>query len=89
VAEWQMEKFATLVWRNLRRSPRRTILTILAIALAAFTYSSLSSLPNVAPPIDQGALQSGRKPKPPPRNHSNSRLRTELHSLGRIAVFQK
>ena len=36
-----------LVWRNLRRSPRRTILTILAIALAAFTYSSLSSLPNV------------------------------------------
>ena len=41
-------KFATLVWRNLRRSPRRTILTMLAIALAAFTYSSLSSLPNVA-----------------------------------------
>ena len=40
-------KFATLVWRNLRRSPRRTILTVLAIALAAFTYSSLSSLPNV------------------------------------------
>ena len=40
-------KFATLVWRNLRRSPRRTILTILAIALAAFTYSSLSSLPNI------------------------------------------
>jgi hypothetical protein len=43
-----MVKFATPVWRNLRRSPRRTILTILAIALAAFTYSSLSSLPNVA-----------------------------------------
>jgi hypothetical protein len=43
-----MVKFATLVWRNLRRSPRQTILTILAIALAAFTYSSLSSLPNVA-----------------------------------------
>ncbi len=43
-----MVKFATLVWRNLRRSPRRTILTMLAIALAAFTYSSLSSLPNVA-----------------------------------------
>ena len=40
-------KFATLVWRNLRRSPRRTILTIMAIALAAFTYSSLSSLPNI------------------------------------------
>ncbi|MGC2275848.1 MAG: ABC transporter permease [Candidatus Binatus sp.] len=40
-------KFAMLVWRNLRRSPRRTILTVLAIALAAFTYSSLSSLPNV------------------------------------------
>src|ERR1035437_1454906 len=43
-----MVKFATLVWRNLRRSPRRTILTMLAIALAAFTYSSLSSLPNDA-----------------------------------------
>jgi putative ABC transport system permease protein len=42
-----MTKFAMLVWRNLRRSPRRTILTILAIALAAFTYSSLSSLPNI------------------------------------------
>jgi putative ABC transport system permease protein len=42
-----MAKFAMLVWRNLRRSPRRTILTVLAIALAAFTYSSLSSLPNV------------------------------------------
>jgi len=42
-----MVKFAMLVWRNLRRSPRRTILTVLAIALAAFTYSSLSSLPNV------------------------------------------
>ena len=42
-----MVKFATLVWRNLRRSPRRTILTIMAIALAAFTYSSLSSLPNI------------------------------------------
>ncbi|HEY6419842.1 MAG TPA: ABC transporter permease [Candidatus Binataceae bacterium] len=40
-------KFAMLVWRNLRRSPRRTVLTTLAIALAAFTYSSLSSLPNV------------------------------------------
>ncbi len=40
-------KFAMLVWRNLRRGPRRTILTVLAIALAAFTYSSLSSLPNV------------------------------------------
>ncbi len=42
-----MMKFAMLVWRNLRRSPRRTILTVLAIALAAFTYSSLTSLPNV------------------------------------------
>jgi hypothetical protein len=42
-----MVKFATLVWRNLRRSPRRTILTVMAIALAAFTYSSLSSLPNI------------------------------------------
>jgi hypothetical protein len=40
-------KFAMLVWRNLRRSPRRTILTVLAIALAAFPHSSLSSLPNV------------------------------------------
>ncbi len=47
-AGWLAMKFAMLVWRNLRRSPRRTILTVLAIALAAFTYSSLSSLPNVA-----------------------------------------
>lgn len=42
-----MVKFASLVWRKLRHSPRRTILTILAIALAAFPYSSLSSLPTI------------------------------------------
>jgi putative ABC transport system permease protein len=40
-----MNGFAVLLFKNLRRSPRRTILTTLAIALAAFTYSSLAGLP--------------------------------------------
>ncbi len=41
-------KYAQLVWRNLSRNLRRTALTIFAIALAVFTYSTLSSLPYVA-----------------------------------------
>jgi putative ABC transport system permease protein len=40
-------KFAVIVWRNLRRSRRRSLLTIVAISLAAFTYSSLAGLPSV------------------------------------------
>jgi len=42
-----MSGFATLLWRNLIRNPRRTILTTAAISLAAFTYSSLAGLPYV------------------------------------------
>jgi putative ABC transport system permease protein len=40
-----MNVFATLLLRNLIRNPRRTILTAVAISLAAFTYSSLAALP--------------------------------------------
>ncbi|MGA7869917.1 MAG: ABC transporter permease [Candidatus Binatus sp.] len=38
-------KYARLVWRNLSRNVRRTTLTIFAIALAVFTYSTMASLP--------------------------------------------
>jgi len=41
-------KFATLVLRNLLRSKRRTILTVLSIALSLFIFSALISLPTVA-----------------------------------------
>ncbi len=42
-----MKVFALLLWRNLLRNPRRTILTTVAISLAAFTYSSLAGLPHL------------------------------------------
>jgi putative ABC transport system permease protein len=41
-------KYARLVLRNLSRNLRRTTLTIFAIALAVFTYSTLASLPYLA-----------------------------------------
>ena len=41
-------KYARLVLRNLSRNVRRTTLTIFAIALAVFTYSTLASLPYLA-----------------------------------------
>lgn len=41
-------KFVPLVLRNLSRNVRRTSLTIFAIALAVFTYSTLASLPYLA-----------------------------------------
>lgn len=41
-------KYAWLVLRNLSRNRRRTGLTIFAIALAVFTYSTLASLPYLA-----------------------------------------
>jgi len=41
-------KYARLVLRNLSRNIRRTTLTISAIALAIFTYSTLASLPYLA-----------------------------------------
>jgi putative ABC transport system permease protein len=40
-------KYAPLILRNLLRNRRRTLLTALAIGLAIFTYTSLSSLPYV------------------------------------------
>ena len=41
-------KFATLVVKNLLRSRRRTILTVLSIAVSLFIFSALISLPTVA-----------------------------------------
>ena len=41
-------KFATLVLKNLLRSRRRTILTVLSIAVSLFIFSALISLPTVA-----------------------------------------
>lgn len=41
-------KFATLVFKNLLRSRRRTILTVSSIAVSLFIFSALISLPTVA-----------------------------------------
>jgi putative ABC transport system permease protein len=41
-------KFATLVLKNLFRNKRRTILTVLSIAVSLFIFSALVSLPTVA-----------------------------------------
>src|SRR5258707_13604482 len=41
-------KYLTLVFRNLLRSKRRTILTILSIAVVLFIFSVLVSLPTFA-----------------------------------------
>ena len=41
-------KFTTLVLKNLLRSKRRTILTVLSIAVSLFIFSALVSLPTVA-----------------------------------------
>src|SRR3989440_3440857 len=43
-----MTKYLTLIFKNLRRSKRRTILTILSIAVALFIFSVLVSLPSFA-----------------------------------------
>src|SRR5438034_7666133 len=43
-----MTKFALLVFKNLTRSKRRTILTILSIAVVLFIFSVLVSLPTFA-----------------------------------------
>lgn len=40
-------KYAHLIWRNLQRNRRRTILTIAAIAVAVFVYSMLAALPSL------------------------------------------
>jgi putative ABC transport system permease protein len=41
-------KFATLVFKNLLRSKRRTLLTVLSIGVSLFIFSALLSLPSVA-----------------------------------------
>jgi putative ABC transport system permease protein len=41
-------KYATLVLKNLTRSKRRTILTVLSIAISLFIFSALVSMPAVA-----------------------------------------
>ncbi len=41
-------KYAMLVLKNLTRSKRRTILTIISIAVSLFIFSALVSLPTVA-----------------------------------------
>ncbi|MGH7947855.1 MAG: hypothetical protein ACREQF_01320, partial [Candidatus Binataceae bacterium] len=40
-------KFLRLVWRNLQRNRRRTMLTVAAIAVAVFVYSMLAALPSL------------------------------------------
>jgi putative ABC transport system permease protein len=40
-------KYLRLVWRNLQRNRRRTILTIAAIAVAVFVYAILAALPSL------------------------------------------
>jgi putative ABC transport system permease protein len=53
-------KYAVLVLRNLSRNIRRTTLTILAIALATFTYSTLASLPYLAAHLMTGPTSERR-----------------------------
>jgi putative ABC transport system permease protein len=53
-------KYAWLVLRNLSRNTRRTGLTIFAIALAVFTYSTLASLPYLAAHLMSGPTSERR-----------------------------
>ncbi len=41
-------KYAILIFKNLTRSKRRTILTVLSIAVSLFIFSAMVSLPTVA-----------------------------------------
>jgi Cell division protein len=43
-----MTKYLTLIFKNLLRTKRRTILTILSIAVSLFIFSVLVSLPTFA-----------------------------------------
>src|SRR5258708_20073100 len=43
-----MTKYLTLIFKNLLRSKRRNILTILSIAVSLFIFSGLVSLPTFA-----------------------------------------
>lgn len=53
-------KYARLVLRNLSRNVRRTSLTIFAIALAVFTYSTLAILPYLAAHLMSGPTSERR-----------------------------
>jgi putative ABC transport system permease protein len=53
-------KYARLVLRNLLRNARRTALTVLAIGLAIFTYTTLSGMPYLARHLVSGPASSRR-----------------------------
>ena len=53
-------KYAVLVFKNLLRSKRRTILTVLSIAVSLFIFSALVSLPTVANEILSDTASSTR-----------------------------
>ena len=53
-------KYARLVLRNLSRNLRRTTLTIFAIALAVFTYATLSGLPYIVSHLASGPASARR-----------------------------
>ncbi|HEV2173833.1 MAG TPA: hypothetical protein VGR71_09710 [Nitrospira sp.] len=46
-------KFITLILKNLIRGKRRTVLTVLSIAVSLFTFSALISPPTGVPPISR------------------------------------
>src|ERR1700687_5509405 len=53
-------KYASLVFKNLLRSKRRTILTVLSIAVSLFIFSALVSIPTVANQILSDTASSTR-----------------------------
>ena len=53
-------KYASLVFKNLLRSKRRTILTVLSIAVSLFIFSALVSIPTVADQILGNTASSTR-----------------------------
>jgi hypothetical protein len=55
-----MMKYAILVFKNLTRSKRRTILTILAIAISLFIFAILVSLPTFASQVVADSASSVR-----------------------------
>ena len=53
-------KYTALVLKNLVRSKRRTILTVLSIAVSLFIFSALVSVPTVADQILVNTASSTR-----------------------------
>src|SRR5258708_38190694 len=53
-------KYAVLILKNLFRSKRRTILTVLSIAVSLFIFSALVSIPTVANQILGATASSTR-----------------------------